>query len=82
MDWPSPSAFLNRLADIAAGSGTASRRLLLENAIRDLSTTLCRAVARQVHAAAPLMARHAGKAVLTGLAVPSDDVTPLTCHPA
>ena len=44
--------------------------------------TLCRAVAQQVHAAAPLMARHAGKAVLTGLAVPSDDLTPLTDHPA
>jgi hypothetical protein len=79
---PAAFAFLNRLADLAAGSGTASRRLFLENAMRDLSTTLCRAVARQVHAAAPLMARHAGKAVLTGLAVPSDDLTPLTGHPA
>lgn len=36
---------------------------------------------RQVHAASPQMARHAGKTVLTGLAVPNDDRTPLTGHP-
>lgn len=77
---PAAFAFLNRLADVAAGSGAASRRLFLENAMRDLSTTLCRAVARQVRAAAPLMARHAGKAVLMGLTVPSDDLSPLTGH--
>ena len=48
----------------------------------NLSTTRCRAVARQVRAAAPLLARHAGKAVLAGLTVPSDALSPLTGNPA
>ena len=77
---PAAFAFLNRIADVAAGSGAASRRVFLENAMRDLSTTLCRAVARQVRAAAPLQARHAGKAVLVGLAVPADDLPSLAGH--
>ena len=50
---------------MAAVAGAVSRRRFLEDAMCDISTTLCQAIARQVHAAAPLMARHAGKAVLT-----------------
>lgn len=44
------------------------------------ATTLCRAVVRQFHAAAPLMACNAGTAVLTGVAVPCDDLLPRTGH--
>ena len=74
---PAAFAFLNKVADVAAGSGALSRRVFLENAMRDLSTTMCRAVARQVRASAPVQARHTGKAVLVGLAVPTDDLPPL-----
>ena len=38
----------------------------------DLSTTLCRGVARQVIASMPLQARMDGRAVLPGLPVPTD----------
>ena len=74
---PAVFAFLNRIADAAASSGAASRHVFLENAMRDISTTMCRAVARQVRASAPLVARLQGKPVLAGLAVPADDLEPL-----
>lgn len=71
---PAAFAFLNRLAAVSAGSGAMSQRRFLENAMRDISTTLCRAVMWQVQAAAPLMARHASKAVLAGHAVTSENL--------
>ena len=77
---PAAFAFLARVAKVAAGTGAAGQRLFLENAMRDISTTLCRAVARQVCAAAPVQARFAGKAVLVGLEVPTDDLLPLVGH--
>ena len=79
---PAAFAFLNKIADAASSSGAVSRRVFLHHAMRDLSTTLCRAVARQVRACAPLMARLMGKPVLAGLAVPTDDLLPLTGHVA
>ena len=44
---PAAFAFLNRIADAAASSGAVSRRVFLENAMRDISVTLCHRVARQ-----------------------------------
>ena len=79
---PAAFAFLNKIAGAVLSSGAASRRVFLHHATRDLSTTLCRAVARQVRACAPLMARLMGKPVLAGLAVPTDDLLPLTRHHA
>ena len=43
-----------------------------ENAMRDLSTTLCRGIARQDLASAPLRARLDGRPVLPGRPVPTD----------
>ena len=74
--------FLSKLATVAASSGSVCRRTFLQGAMRDLSTTLCRAVARQVRASAPVVARLVGKPVLAGLSVPTDDLLPLTGHPA
>ena len=86
---PVAFAFLARVAKVAAGTGAAGRCIVLENAMRDISTTLCRAVARQVCAAAPVQARFAGKAVcrpsyysdkLVSLAVPTEEPFPLVGH--
>ena len=43
----------------------------MENAMRDLSMTLCRGIARQVLAAAPVRARLDGNPVLPGRPVPT-----------
>ena len=75
---PAAFAFLNKIADAASSSGAVSRRVFLHHAMRDLSTTLYRAVARQVRAF--VVARLMGKPVLAGLAVPTDDLLPLTGH--
>ena len=79
---PQAFAFLNRIAEVAAGSGAVSKRVFMENAMhmRDISTTLCRAVARQVRAAAPLQARLTGKPVLVGLTVPAGNLWALVGH--
>ena len=53
---------LPRELSLDGGSGSS--------AMRGLFTTLCPTVARQLHAAGPRMPCHAGKEVLTGLAVP------------
>ena len=45
---------------------------IIENAMRDLSNTLCRGIARQVLASAPLRARLDGRPVLPGLHVLTD----------
>jgi hypothetical protein len=69
---PEAFALLNEIAEYAAGIGSVSKKLFMENAMRDLSTTLCRGVARQVIASMPLQARMDGRAVLPGLPVPTD----------
>ena len=73
---PEAYRFLNSIAEVAAGSGAVSKRKFLENAMRRLSTTLCRGVARQARAAAPLRARLVGRAVMAGLDMPTDDLIP------
>ena len=45
---PGAFALLNESAEFAASSGVVSKRIFLENAMRDLSTTLCRGIARHV----------------------------------
>ena len=70
-------ALLNEIAEFAADMGAVSKRVFLRNAMRDLSTTLCRGVTRQVLAAAPLRRRLMGEAVLPGLPVPTDDLLPV-----
>ena len=50
----------------------AAKKIFMENAMRDLSTTLCRGIARQVLASAPLRARLDGRPVLPGRPVPTD----------
>ena len=48
------------------------KKIFMENTMRDLSTTLCRGIARQVLASAPLRARLDGRPVLLGRPVPTD----------
>ena len=48
------------------------KKIFMENAMRDLSTTLCRGIARQVFASAPVGARLDGRPVLPGRPVPTD----------
>ena len=38
---PEAFALLNEIAEYTAGIGSVSRKLYMENAMRDLSTTLC-----------------------------------------
>ena len=82
---PAALALLNDTAEfkaIAAGSGVVSKRIFLENAMRDLSTTLCRGITRQVLATVPLRARLNGFPVVAGLHVPTDDLIPVAGGPA
>ena len=48
----------------ASAPVSVSKKIFMENAMRDLSTTLCRGIARQVLASAPLRARLDGQPVL------------------
>ena len=69
---PEAFALLNEIAECAAGIGSVSKKLFMEDAIRYLSTTLCRGVARQVIASMPLQARIDGRAERPGLPVPTE----------
>ena len=60
---PPAFALFHELAEFAASTGAVSE-MTLENAMRDLSTTLCRGIARQVLASVPLRARLDGRPVL------------------
>lgn len=54
-------------------------RSVLDDHVRELCTTVCRAVAHRVHAADSL-ARHADKAELAQPTVPVNDTLPCTGH--
>ena len=41
---PPAFALLHALAEFAASTGAASKNIFMENAMRDLSTTLCRGI--------------------------------------
>ena len=43
---PPAFALLHELAEFAASTGAVSKKIFMENAMRDLSTTLCRGIAR------------------------------------
>ena len=79
---PAAFALLKEIAEFAAGSGVVSKRLFLENAMRDLSTTLCQGITRQVLATVPLRARLNGRPVVAGLPVPTDDLGPVAGGPS
>ena len=80
-----PAAFtlLNDIAEFATSSGDESKRAFLENAMRGLSTTLCREITRQVVATVLLRAHLNGHPVVTGgLPVPTDDQIPVAGGPS
>ena len=54
---PPAFALLHEVAEFAALTGSVSKKIFMENAMRGLSTTLCSGIAWQVIAAAPLRAR-------------------------
>ena len=65
-------ALLHELAEFASSTGAVSKKIFMENAMRDLSTTLCCGIARQVLASAPLRTRLDGRSVLPGRPIPTD----------
>ena len=67
---PPAFALLHELAEFSASTGAVSKKIIMENAMRDLSATLCRGIARQV--LAPLRARLDGRPVLRRRPVPTD----------
>ena len=73
---------LNEIAEFAASSGLVSKRLFLENAMRELPTTLCRGITRQVFATVPLRARLNTHPVFAELPVPTDDLIPVAGGPS
>ena len=60
----------------AAGAGNISKRAILENAMRRLSTTVCCSIAVQARASAPVRVQHLKRAVLPGLLQPTDELLP------
>ena len=72
---PPAFALLHELADLAASTGAVSKKILMDDAMHGLSTTLYRGIARQVLASAPLRARLDGKPVLPGRSVPTDGLS-------
>ena len=61
-----------------ASSGVVSKRKLLQNAVRDLSTTLCRGITQHVLATVPLRASLNAHLVVGRLPLPTDDLIPPT----
>ena len=75
-------ALLNEIAEFAASSGVVSIKVVLENAMRDLSSALCRGITREVLATVPLLARLNGRPVVAGLPVLTDDLVPIAGVPS
>ena len=65
-------ALLQEPEEYATSTGAGSKEIFIENAMRDLSTTLSRGIARQVLASAPLHTCLLGRPVLPGWPVPTD----------
>ena len=80
--WPAAFALLNEIAEFAASSGVVCKNILLANGMRNLSTTLCQEITRQVLATVPLRARVNGHPVVAGLSVRTDDVIPVAGGPS
>ena len=79
---PAGFALLNDVPEFAESSGVVSNSIFLENAMRDMSTTLCRGIRRQVLATVPRRARLNGHLVVAGLPVPPDDLIPFAGEPS
>ena len=58
---PAAFALLNEITEFAVSSGVVSKRIFLENTMRDLSATLSRGITRQVLAMVPLRAHLNGR---------------------
>ena len=69
---PPAFALVHELAEFAVSTGAVCKKILIENAMRDPSMTLCRGIARQVLASAPMQVRLDGRPVLPGRLVPND----------
>ena len=69
---PPACTLLHELAEFAASTGAVSEKIFMENAMRDLSKTICFRIAQQVLASAPLRARLYGQPVLPGRPVSTD----------
>ena len=70
---PAAFALLNEIAEFAAGSGVVSTKKILENAMRDLTTTLCHSTV-----ACP----SDGRPVVVGQPVPTDDLIAVAGGPS
>ena len=84
---PAAFALLNEIAEFVASSGVVSNGLSPdfldpENAMRDLSTTLCRWIMRQVLDTVQLRARLNGYPVVAGLPMLTNDLIPVACGPS
>ena len=69
---PPAFALLHELAEFAASTRAVSKKIFMENAMRDLTTTLYRGIALQVLTSVPLRARLDGRPVLPGRPFPPD----------
>ena len=65
---------VDEIAEFASSAGTVSKKIFKEPSMRNVPTTLCRGIARQVFASAPLRAC-ISRPVLTGQPVPTDGLT-------
>ena len=79
---PAAFALLIDIAEFAACPGVVSIKIFLENAMRDLSTTLCRGITRQFLVTVPLRARLNSYPVVAGLPVVTDDLIPVAGGPS
>ena len=80
---PGPAAFglSIKTAEFAASSGVVCKRKFLENAMRNLSTTLRRGITWLVLATVPLRARLNGHPVVAELPMPTGDLIPVAGEP-
>ena len=69
---PPAVALLHELAEFADSTGAVSKKIFTENAMRSLPKTLCRGIARQVLASAPVRVRLDGRPALPGLPIPTN----------
>ena len=79
---PAAFALLNEISEFAASSGLCQREFFVENAMRDLSATLCRGTMWQVLVTAALRARLNGHPVVAGMPVPTDELIPVAGGPS
>ena len=79
---PAAFALVNKIVEFAASSGVVLKRGVLENAMRNLSTTLCQGMTRRVLATVPLHAHLNRHSVVAGLPVPTDDLMPVAGGPS